>query len=380
MYFKTTLGRLSAGSAALCLSAGIAAADQVFADDLIVQGSICAGTDCSNGESFGFDTIRLKENNLRIGFDDTSVSASFPSNDWEITVNDSANGGNSFFAVTDSTAGRVPFKLMAGAPANAMLLDSEGDLGLGTSNPLMQLHVADGNTPTLRLEQNGSSGFSAQTWDIAGNETNFFVRDVTNSSKLPFRIEPGANDSSIYIDSTSNIGLGTNNPSAALEVYRNTGDWTTMLSLNNAGSGGIGYRMSSNGLNIDTNNTSGVYRINFDDGDNQELELNTDGDLTLDGDLNTGGNITITGTLTTSGSCSVGCDRVFDESYDLPSINKHAEMMFANKYLPNVGPTAEEGPYDISNKVLGMLNELEQAHIYISQLNSRIEELEARSN
>jgi hypothetical protein len=35
--------------------------DQVIADDLIVQGSICAGLDCVNNESFGFDTIRLRK-------------------------------------------------------------------------------------------------------------------------------------------------------------------------------------------------------------------------------------------------------------------------------------------------------------------------------
>src|SRR5215217_3570646 len=31
---------------------------QVIPDDLVVQGSICAGIDCSSTESFGFDTIR----------------------------------------------------------------------------------------------------------------------------------------------------------------------------------------------------------------------------------------------------------------------------------------------------------------------------------
>ena len=69
---------LIAGVSAFGLMAGMAQADQQILDDLIVGGSICAGTDCSNGESFGFDTIRLKENNLRIRAMDTSNSASFP--------------------------------------------------------------------------------------------------------------------------------------------------------------------------------------------------------------------------------------------------------------------------------------------------------------
>src|SRR5205085_5224679 len=67
--------------------------DDVIPDDLIVQGSACIGLDCVNNESFGFDTIRLKENNTRIKFDDTSTGAGFPNHDWQLTANDSANGG-----------------------------------------------------------------------------------------------------------------------------------------------------------------------------------------------------------------------------------------------------------------------------------------------
>jgi hypothetical protein len=70
-------------------------------------------------------------------------------------------------------------------------VDDGGRVGLGTSTPVVDLHVVSGDSPTLRLEQNGSSGFTPQTWDVAGNETNFFVRDVTHSSNLPFRIRPG---------------------------------------------------------------------------------------------------------------------------------------------------------------------------------------------
>ena len=62
------------------------AKDQVILDDLIVDGSLCVGLDCVNGESFGFDSIRLKENNLRIKVQDTSATASFPTRDWQITA------------------------------------------------------------------------------------------------------------------------------------------------------------------------------------------------------------------------------------------------------------------------------------------------------
>jgi hypothetical protein len=36
-------------------------ADQVIPDDLIVQGSTCVGTDCVDGEAFGFNTLILSD-------------------------------------------------------------------------------------------------------------------------------------------------------------------------------------------------------------------------------------------------------------------------------------------------------------------------------
>jgi Chaperone of endosialidase len=78
--------------------------------------------------------------------------------------------------------------------------------------------VADGDSPTMRLEQNGSSGFTPQTWDVAGNETNFFIRDATNGSRLPFRIQPGAPTNSLFVTADGSIGLGTSNPTDKLQV------------------------------------------------------------------------------------------------------------------------------------------------------------------
>lgn len=192
--------------------------DQVFADDVIVQGSLCVGFDCVNNESFGFDTIRLKENNTRIKFEDTSSTAGFPSTDWQLTANDSASGGANKFSIEDITAARVPFTVTGGAANNSIFVDSTGRVGFRTSTPVLDLHVATSNTPALRLEQNSSGGFTAQTWDVAGNEANFFVRDVTSGSRLPFRIRPGAPTSSIDISASGDVGIGTASPQTDLHV------------------------------------------------------------------------------------------------------------------------------------------------------------------
>ena len=298
--------------------------DFLINDDLIVDGSACIGFDCVNGENFGFKTLILKENNLRLKFDDTSVAASFPDNDWCLIANDSANGGAEYFGIEDTTAGRIIFRTVAGAPANSLYIDSQGDVGLSTSNPVVELHIADGDTPTVRLEQNGTSGWSPQTWDLAGNETNFFVRDVTNGSKLPFRIRPNAPTSSIDVEGTTgDVGLGTASPATPLHVRRTDG--TAQIRVDEASGTNLGRQLLeliNNGFIqvsfTDTGATGGTrtwnmftagtdaetFNLSRADTGVTELILDANGDLTARGDINSGGTTVVP-------------DYVFEADYEL---------------------------------------------------------------
>ena len=247
--------------------------DQVIADDLIVDGSLCVGFDCVNGESFGFDTIRLKENNLRIKFMDTSTAASFPSSDWQITANDSANGGANKFSIDDISGNRTPFTLEANAPSHSLYVDDGGRIGLGTSIPVVELHVIDGDTPTLRLQQDGSSGFQPQTWDVAGNETSFFIRDATNGSALPFRIRPAAPGQSLVIDEDGDIGVGTLSADPGIHVLRNSATNAADLHLEQTNASGTArvHVESANASNADLlrlTNGGGQLQIIFENAAN----------------------------------------------------------------------------------------------------------------
>ena len=93
----------------------------------------------------------------------------------------------------------------------------------------------------MRLEQDGSSGFTPQTWDLAGNEANFFIRDASNGSTLPFRVFPGAPSNALIVEaSTGDVGMGTTSPLGALHVENTTGDDVDDFIVDADGKLGIG--------------------------------------------------------------------------------------------------------------------------------------------
>jgi hypothetical protein len=365
--------------------------DVVTPDDIIVQGSACIGLDCVSGEVFGFDTMRVKENNTRIQFDDTSA-AGFATNNWQIRANSSAAGGASFLGFVDqgatgnSETGTIVFSTAAGAPANSLFVSSTGRIGLRTGTPVLDVHVVTGDTPAHRLEQTAANGFTAQTWDIAGNEANFFVRDVTSGSRLPFRIRPGAPTSSIDISANGDVGVGTAGPATQMHIQRTTAGAQEFLRLDNpsnspASTADLQFRVGT------VNTPKGLISTGFD-GANFFMSLGAGNPAGSQVRILGNGNVGI-GTNTPAGRLDVNgtifqrgillhADYVFEPTYSLESIEEHAAFMWENKHLPSMGArTVDEAGrevVEIGARMRGMLEELEKAHIYISNLSQRITE------
>ena len=150
----------------------------------------------------------------------------------------------------------------------------------------MQLHITTSDTPAHRLEQTSAGGFTAQTWDIAGNEANFFVRDVTGGSRLPFRVRPGAPTSSIDISASGNVGMGTASPAAELNVLNNQADGTEIRidNTNAAGFAGLylngGFAGTSGGF-VQWNNTTNAENLFVGTATSKPLHLGTDNSIRM---------------------------------------------------------------------------------------------------
>ncbi len=353
-------------SSSILMTASIQA-DQVFLDDVIVGGSACIGQDCVNGESFGFDTIRMKENNLRIKAQDTSNSASFPTNDWQITFNDSSNGGANKFSIDDIDGGKTPFTIEAGAPSNSLYVDDGGKIGLGTSTPVVEVHVKDGDTPTIRLEQDGSSGFTPQTWDMAGNESNFFVRDVTNGSKLPFKIRPNAPTGSIDI-TTSGVKIPDITGSVSI-----SGTGVMLMDLESTDDNAAQIRIKTNSSNrrLVSLNSSDIVKSQIVLGDDEVQIAGASNVSNLYATFNATG-LTVNGTITP--------DYVFKDNYKLMPLEQVKSFVNKNKHLPEVPSEAEidKKGLNMTEMQMILLKKVEELTLYTIEQQDTIEQLQLK--
>lgn len=179
--------------------ASVSHADQTIIDDLIVSGSTCVGHDCVTDEEFGLAVVKLKENNLRIYFDDTSVSGSFPANDWEIIANGALSGSGNYLGFADRGVG-------------------SGDSGDG----LCDGGIDDGmacNGACRGTCQGGPLNGSACVGDAqcAGSPCGDLGTCISPGGII-FRLEAGAPEDSLVVDSTGKVGVGLADPEVELHV------------------------------------------------------------------------------------------------------------------------------------------------------------------
>lgn len=229
------------------------------------------------------------------------------------------------------------------------MVSSVGNIGIGTSLPEGPLHILRSSSGTgITLESTDISGGGGSKWTTNVGNFGYAVNDASIGS-LPFGIRNGAPDFSIVIDETGNVGLGTLFPSAPFDLATDEAfNFFRITATGAAVNDSVDFVFTAGPLG------TGQLRYNIVDGDNQEMSLDADGNMVLDG------------TLTTAGpTCSGGCDRVFAQDYPLPSITDHQQAMWQAGYLPNVGPTTSDAPVNVTEKMGNILNELEHAHIYI---------------
>jgi hypothetical protein len=354
-------------SAAMGFGPAAASADDILsANESQVKNGFCVGLNCLDDENLGVDDLRVRQDNPRIHIADSTdqaINPDRPTRDWRFVANHNpvtvGEDGVAVFEIDDagndgSLANSV-FRLFAGAPENAMVVGSTGDVGLGEADPERELHLFDGDTPTVRLEQGGTA-FGSQTWDIGGNEANFFVRDQSNpvSPRLVFRLRPGAPTSSIDVNANGNVGVGDSSPDAALDLQREDG--TAQLRVDETGGTGRQTLLDLDGK------TSALARFAQEgpDGSQWLAGLAESGDFTFStgdaaatkvtlsrgGDVTAGGGVSAQGSIRQLGTAASQADAsAVDESQLMTQLRSLPINRYSGPGGPggqvHVGPTAE---------------------------------------
>ena len=173
---------------------------------------VCVDSTVAPCSEFAMGNLTITGGSTDIFFIDTT---SLPGgNDWAIEVN---AGSDPFLAILDFTNASTQIaRFDAGAPANSLRVDSDGDVGLKTAAPAQDIHIID-TFPAIRLEDSDDG----QSWEVVGAGP-FFIRDVTNGFADPFIIFQGAPQDSFRMVPNGDIGLGSSGPQASLHVQRDT--------------------------------------------------------------------------------------------------------------------------------------------------------------
>lgn len=160
---------------------------EVINDDLVVQGSACVGDDCTAQELFGFDTVRLRGENPRLDFLDTSSSGSFPSNDWSVRAEYNTTTGAPQFVIYDETGSAGMLVLQAG---------SDGGVALGANSEISAGAISVGSTAVQRriaFVANGTVATDAAT----KSQLDAFIATISGSEATQLAQDKAALDTEI---------------------------------------------------------------------------------------------------------------------------------------------------------------------------------------
>jgi hypothetical protein len=135
---------------------------------------------------------------------------------------------------------------------DALTIDSSGNVGIGTTSPLVELYLKDPNkNPSIRIDHSGGGNTFMKFQQFSGwNNSMTFTSDVGYMGinvTIPL----------ILNENGQNVGIGTTSPAAKLEISSSTA--ASLLNVKGAGGNGILFVSGSGNVGIGT--TVPVYKL-----------------------------------------------------------------------------------------------------------------------
>ncbi len=334
-----------------------------------IRNSLCVGSGCAEDVGIQSDELLLRSNNVELLFDDDSIQAGYAANDWRLSTNESSLNGQDYFQIEDATNGTAPFRVDADAPTNALRIASDGNLGLGTSIPIQEIHIATFNEPGIRFQKTTTSPY---TWDLRANQFGFYLYDV-ETFRIPFEVRAHAPEGALYVDSDGSVGIGTRGPEELLHIVTYAADTDAFALFEAAGSGSdAAFRLRQNGVTPTTwefRNQEDSGRLNIGiAGGNTPLKIDNAANNNL---LKLGRNgkpdeVIVTGKLVVNNSQMNVPDYVFAEGYDLKPLAEVDRFIAANGHLPGVPSAAvvAETGLDMTQMQMAQLEKIEELTLH----------------
>lgn len=345
--------------------------------------------------------------NPAIGFHGMASTTNNPQND--------GGGGNGIYRPLANTMAFATTSL------ERMRITSGGQIGINNSSPLYRFHVTDASSTSF--------GFDAST-STSGYTTLLKMDDVGltfghNSTIRDFKFKTG-NSINMTLVPNGNVGIGTSSPAQKLHLLGsqfidngNLGigisapsNTFSKLQVHNgaimvSGSNGAGGPMICFSDNIaSTAYPNGRWGIEYTSGGlnfwqpwnpstggggNYYMFLKDDGKVGIGVDpaacsgnsfagshkLYVNGSILSTG-LKVANFCSANwADYVFEDNYNLKSLNEVEKFIIENKHLPNI-PSAmeiEKEGLDVAQMQAKQMEKIEELTLYLIEMKKEIDQL-----
>ena len=214
------------GFALSTASSNIGAAIIHQRDDVQSRGSLSFATKGVLGEGADIPIRMTIDSNGNVGIGTTSptqpLNVLVPDNSGIQIESAAGHKGYLFFGdEASNTRGRIGYDHATDAmglwtaSAEAVVINSSGKVGIGTTSPSATLDlVSSGTNSQNLLDLNSASGIRAKVATDAQDDAYMYLYDSADDLKVAFRTD--GNDS--YIAGGGNVGIGTSSPSSALDV------------------------------------------------------------------------------------------------------------------------------------------------------------------